>query len=425
MIRASTGRWSVAPTGDRFLRDGKDSFLLSDTVWAGFSSPTDREWDDYLERRRSQGFDAVMVSMLPIPHDRSGTSESDIFPFVDVDGRPDIGQLNSKYFERVTQRVARSTEAGLSIIPVLLWNTFLPGTWGERVTPGFVMSPAQRARYVDVALAALLPHAQVILVSGDDNLDSPAAIAAYVEVATTVREAAPMSLIGMHTGPTARFDADIANAGWDFWAYQSGHFPDWRSMPLELTAHHLAHDVRRPVLNLEPPYENHSRVEGEGRHTAADVRGASWASVLAGAAAGLGYGAHGVWSWHREGREFSGEAFSGLPEAFEVGLQYRGADDVGFLKQLVERHTLYPLREHSALIQSAPRDTVAAATPDGRLLAVYVPHPGKVELTVSVDGFTATSYDLDRRIQVPASSRGMNLEAIGAATDSIHILVRE
>ena len=65
------GKLVLAPNGRHFLRDGRPFFYLADTVWATFSNVTLEEWARYLAVRRTQGFTALQISILPITHDRS------------------------------------------------------------------------------------------------------------------------------------------------------------------------------------------------------------------------------------------------------------------------------------------------------------------------------------------------------------------
>jgi hypothetical protein len=57
----------------------------------------------------------------------------------------------------------------------------------------------------------------------------------------------------------------------------------------------------KPLLNGEPNYEGFLTFGGNRRITRFEVRRVSWQSVTAGAAAGITYGAHGVWPWFTPG----------------------------------------------------------------------------------------------------------------------------
>jgi hypothetical protein len=155
--------------------------------------------------------------------------------------------------------------------------------------------------------------------------------------------------------------------------------------------------VRRPIVSLEPVYEGHGYGKGAGRHPAAHVRLASWTSVLAGSGAGLGYGAHGVWSWHRPGEEFTGEHFSGTPFPADVALHFDGAWDVGLLRRIVEAHDLWDLRVRPELLVGDRSGACFAMQDHPRRAALYLPHPFAVTLDVDLSGWSVRSWNLGAR----------------------------
>jgi hypothetical protein len=71
-------------------------------------------------------------------------------------------------------------------------------------------------------------------------------------------------------------------------------------------------------MNGEPCYENHSFGGDNGRCDDSQVRRAVWQSLLSGAKAGVTYGAHGLWGWYSEGKEFFNLSYSGKPLAGEL-----------------------------------------------------------------------------------------------------------
>ena len=366
---------SIAPEGDRFLLGGTPGFLLADTLWAAFTRPTEDEWRLYLRRRRRQGFNAVNISILPIAHDRT-LSDDTRAPFaVRPDGSWDLGALDDAYFTRARALLELAVAEGLIPVLAVLWVNYAPGTWGEQRTPGLVLDEAQTEAYVARVLDRFADLQPILAISGDDRFDSPAANARYRRILALIEERAPGCVTTFHSAPDAELPADLAalprNA---FYAYQSGHDLGWEERPATLAAQYRALPVRRPIVNLEPPYEGHGYGGGQGRHRAFAVRRASWSSVLAGAGAGLGYAAHGVWSWHRIGEPFLGEGFSGTPFPWEVALQLEGAWDVGLLRRLVERHGLYALTPRPDLVAGDRSGACAGSAADGTV-AIYTPHP--------------------------------------------------
>lgn len=147
---------------------------------------------------------------------------------------------------------------------------------------------------------------------------------------------------------------------------------------------------------MEPCYEGHGFGAGRGRHDARDVRRASWSGVLAGAGAGLGYAAHGAWSWHRAGEDFTGEGFSGIPLPASRAMELPGAWDVGLLRRIVEAHGLYDLRERQDLIIDDHSGSQFSCTPDGSRAVAFLPHSFRLRLDLDLSGYHIQTWDLAR-----------------------------
>ena len=387
-------RWRIAPDRRSLLADGEPRFLLADTTWAAFTSPTDDEWLDYLALRRRQGFNALLISVLPIVHDRSDAGRS---PFGVVEGGVDFAGGDPDYWEHAQWMLVQAREHGMTPILVLLWNNYVPGTWGARLTPGYVLTEQQTLDHVHRVVESFDRFDPVFAISGDDDLDSEVAITRYALAASTVRRLAPDALITWHSTPTARMPAAVADGPHiDVHGLQSGHNDGWQTLPAELTRYHRALRVERPIMNLEPCYEGLGRFAGRERHRSADVRRASWSGVVAGASAGLGYGAHGVWSWHRRGARFTAEAVHGEPYPFSVAVQFDGALDAAFVRTVVEREHLFGIIEDANLLETRRSGAIAGRTPDGTI-AVYAPEPFPLLMDVPADSIEVTAYDLGRR----------------------------
>ncbi len=235
----------------------------------------------------------------------------------------------------------------------------------------------------------------IFAISGDDDLNDDTALERYSLAASVVREEAPDALITWHDTPTARMPAALADGALiDLHGLQSGHNEAWDTLPADLTRYYRGLGVERPIVNLEPCYEGLGRFAGRERHRRDDVRRASWTGVVAGASAGLGYGAHGVWSWHRRGAAFTAEDVHGTPFPFSIAAGFEGALDAAFVRRVVEEEDLFGLVEDATLLVEEPSGAVAGRT--GDTVVVYAPEP--FALTLRVDpGSTVTAYDLERR----------------------------
>lgn len=413
--------WTVAPDHRSLLADGRRRFLLADTVWAAFTSPTDAEWLDHLELRRRQGFNALLISVLPIVHDRS---EAERTPFAVSPAGVDFDGGDADYWSHAVWVLEEARARGFTPVLVLLWNNFVPGTWGSRLTPDHVLTEQQTVDYVRHAVRTFAPFSPVFAISGDDDLNDDTALERYSLAASVVREEAPEALITWHDTPTARMPASIADGALiDLHGLQSGHNEAWDTLPADLTRYYRGLGVERPIVNLEPCYEGLGRFAGRERHRRDDVRRASWTGVVAGASAGLGYGAHGVWSWHRRGAAFTAEDVHGTPFPFSVAAGFEGALDAAFVRRVVEEEDLFGLVEDPALLVEEPSGAVAGRA--GDTVVVYAPEP--FALTLRVDAaVSVTAYDLERRrldaVRATPVEGGLRIEQPEFLGDALYIL---
>jgi hypothetical protein len=389
------GRLTPHESGDFLTRDGVPVFLLADTLWAAFSRMSTTEWRNVLRLRRRQGFAAVNISILPIAHDRSLSSDARV-PFeVRPDGSWDLDRLDTAYFHHARRMVEAALDEDIVPVLVVLWCNYVPNTWGAALTPETVLDSGQTDRYVNLVLETFADLGPVFCISGDERFDDEVAVARYRWALEAIRSAAPGCLTTLHSTPDAEPPADLlAHPALDYYSYQSGHDTGWAERAAELPERYRALPRHKPVVSMEPCYEGHGYGRGQGRHDARSVRLASWTGVLSGAGAGLGYAAHGAWSWHRAGESFTGEAFSGTPFAAHLAMDFPGAWDVGLLRRIVEQHGLYDLRSRQDLLGSTVSGTRFGMSADGRRAALYLPHPFQVTVRADLSDRRLSVWDL-------------------------------
>ncbi|GAA3240775.1 DUF4038 domain-containing protein [Dactylosporangium siamense] len=414
--------------GHRLLRDGRRTFLLADTAWAAFVRAEPDEWSGYLALRRDQGFNAVLISVLPIPHDQSvGPADRHPFP-VDTAGRRRSTEPDPGYLQRARRMVEAALEHGITPVLALVWNNYVPGTWGAELTPHAPMDAEQTRAYVRRALAAFAGLDVIYSISGDEAYADTAQTARYQQVLDEVRAHVPTGLVTAHPA-TGLLPPPALTHQLDLLGYQSGHDVEHLGRCPDLAGELLRRLPARPVLNLEPCYEAHGRVDGVGRHGRGAVRAAIWSSVLGGATAGVGYGAHGVWSWHRQGDTFGNVAFSRLPYPIGQAMHLDGAHDAALVRQLVELHDLFDLRPCQELLVGGQPRVRAAATAGLATVAVYAPPNLPVLLPDAVADHSVLTIDLSRRRPVAARrgidpSRRLVLDPEPSGTDLLHLLRR-
>jgi hypothetical protein len=154
----------------------------------------------------------------------------------------------------------------------------------------------------------------------------------------------------------------------------------------------------RPVINLEPPYEDHLAYQSRKPHSAYNVRRAVWWSLLSTPMAGVTYGAHGIWSWQTTPGEPLNHAGTGVAKTWREALKLPGGDQMRVMMDILLRIEWKALLPAQRLLVTQPGGTdparfVAVAMDDAEEIAlVYLPVGGHVELDgdVAEDQWTGT-----------------------------------
>jgi hypothetical protein len=283
-------------------------------------------------------------------------------------------------------------------LPVLvaLWCNYVPNTWGSERTPELAMDEDQTRRYLDLVLETFADLDPIFCVSGDDSLDEPVALARYRAALHQLKAGAPHCLTTTHSTPAAVLPQDwVTDSSLDIYAYQAGHDDGWEERSTALPEHYVGLPPR-PIYSMEPCYEGHGFGSGKARHDARNVRRASWSGLLAGAGAGLGYAAHGAWSWHRAGEAFTGEHFSGIPFPAARAMELPGAWDVGLLRHIVEAHQLFDLHSRQDVVVDDRSGARFSLSSSGSRAIAYLPHAFRLRLDFDLSDWTVETWDLSR-----------------------------
>ncbi|HEV2529695.1 MAG TPA: DUF4038 domain-containing protein [Thermomicrobiales bacterium] len=405
---------ALEPAGRWLASGGRPVFLLADTCWAAFTRAADQEWLSYLRLRHQQGFNGVLISALPIANDRSiatpgSGGPADRSPFLlDADGNWDRDRLDESYFRHARSMSESALAHGIVPVIVVLWCAWVPETWASERFPGNELTEAQLDRYVDALLAAVGDLSVVFCISGDDKFESAVGVDRYVRALERIRAARPERLTTYHTSPGHEPNLEtgrrlIEHPDMDFHMYQSSHFTGGNDVATRLAVTYRALPERRPVINSEPCYEGHRGSFERMRFRAAEVRRASWLSVVGGAAAGLGYGAHGIWSWHRPGDRFLNVEGAGEPFPVEVAMQLPGAWDVGMIRRIVEDHALFDVSAADDLITGDAFGAAVGRSTDPERIVVYRPDAMPVALGIDLTGWRTRGWDLVSHHEVPVA----------------------
>ncbi len=390
------GTIGIAASRDHLVRDGKPFFYVADTIWMAFTHVPEAHWLRYLAKRRAQGFNALQISVLPVLHDLSAGSDlPEPFPSFWA-GRPVLGELAPSYARHALERLEAACAHGFLPALVDVWCTYAPDTWASRDAPQYVFGPHALQDYLACVTELFAPYRPLHIVSGDADFESAASIEFYGAALDTVKRRAPSSLTALHLQPNAVLPPVLADSdALDLYVYQSGHHVELADLAYRLAEGYRNRPVMRPTINIEPCYEGHGYGYRYGRFDRRDVRRAWWQGLLAGASAGLAYGAHGVWGWHAAGASFNHAEFSSMPFDRWAALDFPGADEVRFTAWLAESLELYRARPAQHLAPGAPDGVRLAEVPAGGV-AVYV--PWACELELAVEGpVSVERWDLERR----------------------------
>lgn len=391
-------RLKISESKDYFVDEqGKKFFYLADTVWSAFTNISIEEWAEYLDYRKMQNFNALQIDILP-QWDAS-PSDINILPFkLKTDGSWDFYNINQTYFDRAEQMVKMAWEKGFIPALVILWCNYVKDTWGSKINPQNIMPFDFAKPWTEYVGERFGKYDPIFIISGDTNFEGPQAIDYYLMALETIKDKCPICLTTMHLGGgfwelPKEFEM---SSKLDFYTFQSGHDVVKQDLAYILAGKFMAKTVKRPIVNGEPCYEGHNYGNRYGRFTRFDVRKAVWSSLLSGAKAGVTYGAHGIWSWHKKGKNFISKKFSGIPYDWRTALRFEGAWDVSFARWLFEVFDLFALSPAYKVLNET-NEIKMAVSYDNKKIAIYIPYATDVCIDMDLSEYELVGIILDNR----------------------------
>jgi hypothetical protein len=390
--------------------DGTPVFWLADTVWAAPAHATLDEWRDYVAYRAAQGFNVVQINALP-QWDASGQPLRE--PFLRTDGVEDLTRPDPAYFDLLDTMVAVAAEAGLIAAIVVVWFENTPADneeWTIRVPRRGPFTEASVRAFARYLVARYEASGAVWIISGDSGFRAPASVAIYDAAAEAVVDAsARPPMVTSHLNGGTAPSAELNGRSWlDFVIFQSCHFSDSPERARRYAAVSRSFVPHRPILNSEPCYDgicifdSAANVSPAGdtaseppperrRFGREEVRRTSWVSVLCGANAGISFGAHGTWPWHRDGQTY-GAMHYGLPLDWRKALVLESGDDVAILRQFMQDLPWWELEPAAGLIVEPACAILGCATVGHDVLIAYMTGPAKVTLPAHLAGAVAADW---------------------------------
>lgn len=359
--------------------DGTPFFWLADTAWNGVIRSTLHEWSEYLSYRRKQGFTSVQFVLT---HWRGGPC--DIEGEKAYEGKKKILSLNVDFFKRVDPKFSMINECGLIAAPVILWAL------GD--SPGVNLVEDEAVLLAHYLTARYGAYILVWILAGDGDYRAEKA-EQWKRIGRTLFLKKHRQLVTIHPAGKHWILPEFLHEKWlDIIGYQSGHgvdedrlrwicfgppSKDWRLKPT------------RPIINLEPNYEEHLAY-GTGKPiTARMVRRAAYWSLLVSPPAGVSYGTNGVWYWAEKPEIPFDHPHAGIAKPWREAIKLPGAEDMSRLKRIISEvpwWTLYPdpklLMEQPGL-KNVELFIAACRSEDGKVAVIYTPQEQILHLNLS------------------------------------------
>lgn len=384
------GILKVTPNGHYLqYEDGTPFFWLGDTGWELFHRLTKQEIMQYLDNRKSKGFNVIQAVILAELDGMRSANRYGDYPLINDD--PD--QPNEKYFQLVDSVVAMAAQRGIVM-------ALLPA-WGDKVTlkyggKGPVIFNADNAYRYGKFLGERYKHNNNIvwILGGDrppqDDKDDWKPV--YAAIAKGIDEGSGKHFLKtFHPGGYVwESSVYLHRQPWlDFNMIQSGHSEldqpvwknIWRDWNLEPT---------KPTLDGEPCYEDHPINPWKGWDPSKgyfrdyEVRKQLYRSVFAGGF-GVTYGHHAVWQFYNP----SVEKLNYADRYWYDAIDRPGAFQAGYLRKLIESRPYLNRIPDSSLVISGQGATNAEhieafRDADGSYAMIYLPVGKKIEINTAL-----------------------------------------
>ena len=348
------GHLRVSQNKRRFEHaDGTPFFWLGDTWWKCLSKRLSfDEFKELTDDRAKKGFSLAQIVCGPYPDEPFFTDWWD-----NEGGKPylnrDFTRVNHEYFKYADQRFEYMVQSG--IVPAMV------GAWGRHDCDAMEhLGVEGMKRHWRNLIARYGAYPTVWIVGGEAGGELWTEVALYVRATDPYdRPTTVHSLPGVES-VVESVGGDCVN--FDF--LQTGHgrtAEDPQAIDRLKASYNAKPDM--PVLIGEHSYEEH--MKGGPPYT---QRYVFWGSVLNGAA-GLTYGAAGIWHAGIEGFPASVNTYDFT--TWRQGMSYPGAEQMGLNAKFIEQ---YPWEQFVPRSDWVKRGLFAAGIP-GRIRMIYMTRP--------------------------------------------------
>jgi len=306
--------------------DGTPFLWLGDTWWKCLAKRLTWEGFQTLTAdRREKGFSVVQIVCGPYPdedHFQETWKNEAGFPYL----KEDFSEINPEYFDYADRRLFHLVESGL--VPAIV------GSWGRGDCDGMALAGIDGMKRHWRHLVGRYGALPTVWIVGGES-QGPL----WTETAKYVREIdfydRPTTVHPFQSGRDSVTDESAIN----FDMLQTGH-GGWPAAKPVVPKLKEAYDREpaMPVMIGEHSYEKHMQTG-----YADFQRHVFWASMLSGAA-GLTYGAAGI--WHAGTEEDYGTCYMYDRTTWQEGMAFEGATHLGYGRRFLEQYDWHRFEPH-------------------------------------------------------------------------------
>lgn len=381
--------------------DGTPFFFLSDTAWNGPLRSRPDEWNQYLSDRVRQKFTAVQwvaTQWLAAP-DGDWRGEKAFSGIERI-------EINPIFFQQLDAKMDAINRAGLLSVPVLLWSASGSAPEVNASNPGYALPEGQAILLAQYMVNRWGAYNVVWILPGDSDYRGPLADR-WKRIGRAVFGDKPHAPVSLHPrGMQWNLDEFRDELWLDILGYQSGHGDSEETLAWLVTgppATTWPLEPHRPIINLEPPYENHLAYHSRQPHSAHNVRRGLYWSLLVSPTAGVTYGGHGVWGWDDGTQPPVAHPTTGIPLPWQKALLMEAAEQVAHVNELFQSLKWWELRPAQELILAQPGETdkryfiTASRSEAGDLAVIYTPEEQAITLSLNSMRTDVTMHWFDPR----------------------------
>ncbi len=363
---AGAPAWPLTVSSNkRYLTDnsGRAFFMVADTGWNMFGGISVQAAKQYMDIRKSQGYNTIMASLL-FHHYTEDTTRGKAFD------NDNIASPNSSWWQGVDEEVRYAQSKGITLLVNPFWAAN-HGGWGDGgSTQG--LSEDEVATYGRFLGQRYKDASNVIwFIGGDDDN------AKYIDQADilgpAIRSAHPSAVITYHNQGNS---PEMQSRSWhSFYSFQwNSNGAPW---PYDLVAEHRGWAPTKPVLDMEPAYDPKACCGSDMDTSLQENRRSGWWVALSGALGVVYGGPASIWNM---GPDSDGQLATD-------DLQRQGARETAMVGAVLQRYrwaSLVPDTNGSVVTGDRGGDdtyVVAARSSDGSLIMAYTP----VQRSLTVD----------------------------------------